>query len=272
MSTSLAATAAPARSDRLWPRLRALLGGAFTRSIAVLTFLAVWEVLPRSGAVDAVFLPPVSEVATTAWQMALSGTLATHLGASLLRVLAGFLLAVGVCIPAGLAIGASRRLAMLLDPVMEIFRNTAPLALLPVFTLILGIGETSKVAMVFYAASWPLLLSTITGVRTVDPLLIKAARSLGLRPVALFRKVVLPASVPTIFTGIRLASGMSILVLIAAEMVGARAGLGYLVNAAQFNFEIPQMYAGILLLSLLGVTINALLVSIERRLSAWNRV
>ncbi len=164
-------------------------------------------------------------------------------------------------------IGWDRRIAELLDPLLEIFRNTVPLALLPVFTLILGIGETS--AMVVYASTWPILLSTVSAVRTVDPLLVKAARSIGLCSVRLFAKVILPASVPTIFTGIRLAAAHSILVLIAAEMVGAKGGLGYFVNAAEFNFQIPEMYAGILTLALLGLVVNLALVRVESRLSAW---
>jgi len=150
-----------------------------------------------------------------------------------------------------------------------LFRNTAALALLPVFVLILGIGETSKVALVVYASAFPILLNTISGVRTVDPLLIKSARSLGLSPIRLFQKVVLPAAVPTIFTGLRMAAASSILVLIAAEMVGAKAGLGYLITASQLNFQIPNMYAGIVTIALVGVVFNGILVAIEGRLSGW---
>jgi NitT/TauT family transport system permease protein len=103
----------------------------------------------------------------------------------------------------------------------------------------------------------------------VDPLLIKSARSVGLSNPRLFQKVVLPAATPAIFTGIRLAGAVSILVLIAAEMVGAKAGLGYLINNTQVNFQIPEMYAGIVTVSALGVAFNYTLVRIERRLSRW---
>ena len=231
--------------------------------------LAAWEIVPRLGLVDPVFLPPFSTVVAAWWDLASSGALAAYGAASLSRAFSGLAIAILIAIPLGLLIGANRRLGEVLDPLIEVFRNTAPLALLPVFTLILGIGEVSKVTMVVYAAAWPILLSTVTGVRTVDPLLIKAARSMGLGPSALFRKVVLPASVPTIFTGIRLAAAISLLVLIAAEMVGARAGLGYMINAAQFNFQIPEMYAGIITLSALGLLLNVALRRIELRLSRW---
>jgi len=236
---------------------------------ACAVLLAAWEIVPRLGLVDPVFLPPFSIVVAAWWDLAQSGALAAHGVASLSRAFGGLAIAIVLAIPLGLLIGANRRLGEVLDPLIEVFRNTAPLALLPVFTLILGIGEVSKVTMVVYAASWPILLSTVTGVRTVDPLLIKAARSMGLGPAALFRKVVLPASVPTIFTGVRLAAAISLLVLIAAEMVGARAGLGYMINAAQFNFQIPEMYAGIVTLSAIGLLLNVALRRVESRLSRW---
>jgi NitT/TauT family transport system permease protein len=247
----------------------AWLANVTRRSLAILLFCLAWELLPRAGLVDRVFLPPFSDVVVAAQQLVLSGTLAEHATASILRSSSGLALAILTAVPAGLVIGSNRRIAEFIEPLLELFRNTAPLALLPVFTLILGIGETSKIAMVLYASTWPILLSTVNGVRTVDPLLVKAARSMGLGSVRLFAKVILPASVPTIFTGIRLAAAHSILVLIAAEMVGAKAGLGYFVNAAEFNFQIPEMYAGILSLALLGLLVNFALVRIEARLSMW---
>jgi NitT/TauT family transport system permease protein len=231
--------------------------------------LPCWELLPRTGLVDWVFLPPFSEIILAAQRLVLSGALAEHAAASILRSSSGLALAILIAVPTGLIIGSNRRIGEFIEPLLELFRNTAPLALLPVFTLILGIGETSKIAMVLYASARPILLSTINGVRTVDPLLVKAARSMGLGSVRLFAKVILPASVPTIFTGIRLAAAHSILVLIAAEMVGAKAGLGYFVSAAEFNFQIPEMYAGILTLALLGLLVNFALVRIEARLSMW---
>jgi NitT/TauT family transport system permease protein len=238
-------------------------------SVVVLLFLAVWETAPRLGLVDKVFLPPLSEVIIVFGKLATNGQLGEHVSASLSRALTGLAIAVVVAIPVGVAIGWYRPVADFLNPILELFRNTAALALLPVFVLILGIGETSKVALVIYASSFPILLNTISGVRTVDPLLIKSARSLGLPPVRLFQKVVLPAAVPTIFTGLRMAAASSILVLIAAEMVGAKAGLGYLITAAQLNFQIPDMYAGIVAIALVGVVFNGILVAIENRLSGW---
>jgi NitT/TauT family transport system permease protein len=238
-------------------------------SVAIVAFCALWEVLPRAGWVDATFLPPFSTVLGALFEMVRSGELAEHLFASAFRALAGFAIAVAIAVPLGLVIGWYRRVAEMLDPLLELFRNTAPLALLPVFVLVLGMGETSKVSMVVYSCLWPVMLNTVSGVRNVDPLLIRSALSMGLRPLQLFRKVVLPASVPAVFTGIRVAAAYSILVLIAAEMVGAKAGLGYLVNYSQFTFEIPKMYAGIVTLALLGLVFNHAVLLAERRLTAW---
>ena len=151
----------------------------------------------------------------------------------------------------------------------EHFAASDALALLPVFTLLLGIGELSKVSIVAFAAFFPVLLNTVAGVRTVDPLLVRAARTLGLSNLQLFVRVVLPSAVPTIFTGVRMAGTASILVLIAAEMVGAKAGLGYLIVNAQSSFQIPQMYAGILTVSIFGLVVNTALVRLERRFSGW---
>lgn len=254
---------APARARRWlrsvlsWPR----------RLAAIAVFLAIWELVPRAGLVDRVFLPPFSQVVAAWWGLAVSGQLATHVEASMARSLSGLLLAVVIAVPLGIAIGWYRLVAEVLEPLLELFRNTSALALLPVFVLLLGLGESSKIALVCFACCWPILLNTVGAVRGVDPLLVKAARSLGLSSPELFRKIVLPASVPALFTGIRLAAAYSILVLLAAELTGAKAGLGFQITSAQYNFQIPQMYAGIVTISLLGLVLNQLLVAAERRLS-----
>ncbi|MBA4025912.1 MAG: ABC transporter permease [Gordonia sp.] len=266
------ATAAPDKPKARKPVGRTILrtgNWVFRTTIVLALLLVFWEVAPRIGLVDKTFLPPFSDVVDALIKLAQSGQLSEHISASVGRALKGFTVAVVVAVPLGIVIGWYRPVAQLLNPVLELFRNTAALALLPVFVLILGIGETSKVALVIYACMFPILLNTISGVRTVDPLLIKSARSLGLSSFRLFQKVILPAALPTIFTGIRLSAAASILVLIAAEMVGARSGLGYLIMASQLNFQIPQMYAGILTIALVGLVFNFVLVIIERRFSRW---
>jgi len=248
-----------------------LAGRAGWKSLAVLLFLALWELGPTYLASPStrVFLPPLHEVIAAGVKLLETGQLQNHLQASLTRSVSGFSIAVVSAVVLGLLIAWYGWLSSFLNPLLELFRNTATLALLPVFTLLLGIGEESKITIVAYAAFFPVLLNTIAGVRTVDPLLIRAARSLGLNSFRLFQKVILPSAVPTIFTGIRMAGTSSILVLIAAEMVGAKAGLGYLIVNSQMSFLIPDMYAGILTVSILGLAVNVLLVALERHFSRW---
>jgi NitT/TauT family transport system permease protein len=238
-------------------------------TLAIALFLALWEIAPRAGLVDRTFLPPFSEVVRAWVALAQDGSLLDNTRASLSRAVLGFGLALAIAIPLGLVLGWYRPVANLLNPLLEVFRNTAALALLPVFVLILGIGETSKVAIVTYSCLWPVLLNTIAGVKGVDPLLVRSARSMGLSSPRLFQKVVLPGAVPTIFTGVRLAGAYSILVLLAAELVGAKAGLGYLITASQSSFRIPEMYAAIVTISLLGLVINQALLLLERRATRW---
>lgn len=243
----------------------------FKQTIVLILFFALWELAPRFGWVDAAFFPAFSEVVKSWWNMFISGELLAHFQASIVRSIAGFGLAIAIAIPLGLLIGWYPIARDLLNPILELFRNTAALALLPVFMLLLGIGETSKIAIVLFACTWPILLNTIAAVRNVDPLLIKSARSMNISSVKLFYKVILPASIPTMFTGIRMAGTGAILVLIAAEMVGAKEGLGYLITYSQYNFMIPEMYAGILTISILGLIINYTLLALERRLSRWKQ-
>jgi NitT/TauT family transport system permease protein len=252
--------------------LRALTGrfwSVFRRSIAIAAFLVFWELAPRLGLAEPAFLPPLSEVLRTGVELVRNGQLFNHIEASLSRSLLGFGLAIVYAVPLGLAIGWYRPFSSVVSPLLEAFRNTAALALLPVFILLLGIGEASKIALVVYSCSFPILLNTIAGVKSVDPLLIKSARTMGLSPFKLFHKVILPAAVPTVFVGVRLAGAYSLLVLVAAEMIGAKAGLGYLIIYAQYNFQIPNMYVGILSLTVIGLLFNQVLQLIEKHFTRW---
>lgn len=260
---------ASSRSRNLLHALPRLAGRTATRSLLILVLLAVWEIAPRNDWVNPIFLPPLSDVLDAAWRLTTDGTLGHHVGASLTRSVVGFGIAVVAGVTLGLLIGWYRFLADLLTPVLEILRNTAALALLPVVTLLLGIGETAKISLVVYAALFPILLNTLTGVRTVDPLLIRSARSLNLPPHQIFIKVVLPSAVPSIFTGLRMGAAASILVLVAAEMIGAKSGLGYLIQASQLNFQIANMYVGIIAIAALGLLANYGLLAVQRRLSGW---
>lgn len=137
------------------------------------------------------------------------------------------------------------------------------------FILFFGIGELSKVAIIFWASVWPILISTIAGVKSIDPVLLRSARSMGAEGLTLFRKVILPAAAPSVFTGVRLGAAYAFMVLVAAEMIGANAGLGFLVLYSQEVFRIPDMYAAMVSLAVLGLLLNRLLVVLERSATAW---
>lgn len=239
-------------------------------SSAIIIFLVLWEIVARLQIVSTpTFFPPMTKIFEALFTEAASGALWTNTAISLQRAFVGFILGLAVAIPLGLAIGWFKPFGTFINPLLQVFRNMPVLALLPVFVMFFGIGEVSKIAVILWGVLWYTLLNTIAGVRSVDPQLIKAARSMGTKPLRLFASVVLPASLPFIFTGVRLSATVSILILIAAEMMGANSGLGYALSFYQANFLIPQMYAYIIVMAVLGTTLNFVLEAIERRSFRW---
>ncbi len=174
-----------------------------------------------------------------------------------------------VAIPLGFLMGRYSTFEKVSDLLVQTLRNTSQFALLPVFILLLGIGEASKIAITFYSSIFFLLINTISGVKSVDPLLLKAARSMGTSDLDLFRKVILPASIPHIVAGARLAVKSSIFAVIGAEMLAAKSGLGYLIQNSQLMMETADMYAGILTMTFIGLIVNYLLVWFERWATSW---
>ncbi len=237
--------------------------------LAITIFLLFWEITARLGVINPTFLPPFSKVAVAFWNLTVSGTLVMHLFVSLQRAVLGFAAGLIISIPLGLLIGWYQGFERFIDPLLQTFRQTSALSLFPVFILLFGIGETSKVAIIFWGVQWPILLNTISGVKSVEPLLIKSARSMGASSLTLFRKVIIPGAFPSIFTGIRLSATYSILILIAAEMIGSNAGLGFLLYTSETTFQIPEMYAAIVTMSLLGLVINYLLMGVNTRITRW---
>lgn len=235
----------------------------------VITFLVIWQASAKLGWVNASVFPPLDEIFAALWKALASGAIVDDIAISLQRSGIAFMAAVGLGIPLGLFMGQVRAVEQALDPLLQFFRQTSALALYPVFILLLGLGETSKVFVIFWATLFPILLSTIGGVKEVDKKLIEMARTYGAGSLQIFRRVVLPASVPAIFVGLRLSATTALLLLIAAEMIGANKGLGFQVMNAQYNFQIPLMFAAILLLALFGLAANAALVHLQRRLCRW---
>ncbi|WP_211090158.1 ABC transporter permease [Pseudothauera nasutitermitis] len=237
-------------------------------SVAVL-ILGAWEIAPRAGLADPTFLPPFSSVVDALWNWIASGEIVRHVSISLQRTALGLGLSILIGVPLGILIGTSHLFAGAFDGPLQASRQVSAIALFPVFILFFGIGELSKVMIIFWASVWPILLNATAGVTDVDPVLIRSARSMGARGLVLFRKVTLPAATPAIFTGIRTGAAYAFMVLVAAEMIGANAGLGFLVLHSQEVFRIPQMYAAIVALAIFGLVLNKLLLVLEHNLTSW---
>lgn len=232
-------------------------------------FLLLWQAGSMAGWINATVFPPLHLILAALWDGLASGALIDDIGISLQRSGLAFAAAVGLGIPLGLFMGQIRAVERALDPILQFFRQTSALALYPVFIMLLGLGEASKVFVIFWATLFPILLATIGGVKEVDRKLIEMARTYGATRRTVFLRVVLPASVPSIFVGLRLSATTALLLLIAAEMIGANRGLGFQVMNAQYNFQIPLMFAAIFLLALLGLAANFTLVTLQRRLCRW---
>jgi ABC-type nitrate/sulfonate/bicarbonate transport system permease component len=251
------------------PRRRALA----LRLSAVALFLALWSLV--SGAVvvlklfNPIFLPGPWLVLGNVLDMAVRGQLWVHLASTLERVAVGFGTGAALGVGLGLAAGHLRPIRAVVEPLVELLRPIPPLAVLPMFIVWVGIGETSKIGFITYATFFPIFLTTVTGVRQIDPLLLRAAQSLGARGLGLFTRVILPAALPDILTGLRLGVALAFFVIVISEFIGAEHGLGYLINDGRNFFLVPQMLGAAIVLGLLGYAGNGLVRLLERRLTRW---
>ena len=239
-------------------------------AIPFAAFFLVWQALPLLGGLFESYIVPPTSVARVLWEMACSGELFNHLAVSFQRAALGFLLSVVIAIPLGFVMGGwFRGIENAISPILGFFGKLNPFSLFPLFVMLLGIGEISKTSIVAWVCLWPLLFRTISGVKDIDPSLIRAARAMGCGPLRLFVKVVVPGAIPEIFSGLEMACSTSFFILIAAEMIGASRGLGWLVWNAQMNFLIPKLFAATVTISALGLGINWGLKQVERRLLHW---
>lgn len=242
----------------------------FIDNISIITFLVLWEIAPRVNLVPETFISPLSVVLSTLWDLLATGVLLKHVWISLFRAVCGLILATLIGIPLGFLLGGWFRLfERVMTPVLRLLAEINPFSLFPVFIVLFGIGEISKITMIFWVCLWPILLNTLTGIQNVDGLLIKSARSLGVSGRQLFFKVILPAASPNIFHGVRTSCGVAFFMLIAAEMIGASSGLGWLVLNAQINYQIPKLFAATIMISALGLLLNYLFGILEEKLLSW---
>ncbi len=239
------------------------------RWLSPLLLLVLWEVGARTGVIPARVLAAPSTVAATAAHLIASGELIRNLLVSLGRVAAGFSLALFTGIALALAAGLSRWGETLLDPPIQMLRTLPLLALVPLFIVWFGIGETPKVALIALGATFPVYLNLFNAIRAVDSKVVEAARSFGLGGLDLIRDVILPGAAPGLLLGVRYALTVSWLFLVVAEQINAQAGLGYLINNARDFLRTDVIVLCLLIYALLGLSSDAVVRALERRALAW---
>ena len=239
--------------------------------VSIILILGFWELLCRSGLVSALYLPSPSSIVVTGIEMTVSGEILANAKASLVRIAAGFILGSVAGILIGLATGFSRLAEAVGNPIIHALYPVPKIALLPLIILWLGIGELSKITIISLGVFFPVVINTYSGVKNVDPLLVKVAVSFRTGRVNLIRKVILPAALPVIFAGLKLAAGTSLLLLVAAEMIAAKEGLGAMILHYGDLMLTTKLMVGVLTLSFLGVLFNHGLNWIEKKLIPWRQ-
>ena len=233
---------------------------------SVLIGLAIWTAVTWGGLAG---LPGPVEVAARAVTLLRSGQLESDMLASLARVLAGFTIGVALSIPIGFLMGWYGVARGLLEPYVQFFRMIPPLAVIPLAIVTMGIGETPKVFVIFLGAFLSSVVAVYGGVIGVDRKLISAARVLGAKDFTIFRRVVVPASLPFIMVGMRIGLGSAWATVVAAELIAAQSGLGFRMQQAQLYYELPTIFVALIAIGLLGLAMDRIILLFERRLTAW---
>lgn len=242
----------------------------YRKLMSPLLLLMIWELITRQGWIPAWFLPVPTEVFQTLLDMVISGELLHHAAISLGRAISGYAIAALVGVGLGLLIAWSRIVEDFFDPLIELIRPLSTFALIPIFFLWFGIGNTSKIMIIFKSCFFPIVLNTIAGIKGVDKKLIMAARSLGADGRQMWTRVLLPSAMPMIITGMRISTAIAMMALVGVEMLSSDSGLGFLVIDAQRTFDTERVFAGIVVLALLGFSLDRLARKIQARILSWH--
>jgi ABC-type nitrate/sulfonate/bicarbonate transport system permease component len=240
------------------------------RLYSVLLVLAVWEWVARDGFVNPFLLPAASDVIVNLWRLITEGQLLFHAFESLIRVSGGLVLAVLVGIPLGLVKARSRLADATLDPILAFWFPVPKVGLIPLAMLFFGLGHGSKIALVFVDALLPLVIATYHGALRTDDRLVWSARTMGDSELQILWHVVLPAALPQIFTGFRLAVTVSLLVVFLAEMVASSSGLGHVMIYALRTLETKDVFSALVAMSLMAFIGDWIVLALRRRLLAWH--
>jgi ABC-type nitrate/sulfonate/bicarbonate transport system permease component len=244
--------------------------GRWLGIVLILIILGAWQYVSAHGIVSELSFPRVSVIFVTWYRITISGELLGELVPSLWRMFVGYFIGIGIGVVVGLLMGYFRLAYNLLEPLTEFLRPIPSPAYLPIVILFLGIDDEMKIFMIGFAALFPVLLNTYSGVRSIDPIQLQTARTFGVTGGRLLWQIVLPAASPYIFTGMRVSLAVALIVMVVSEMVAASSGIGYFILSAERGFQIDEMFAGVLTLAVLGYVLNRLFLLIEARLLAWH--
>lgn len=231
--------------------------------------LLLWELGGRAETEYRLFLPSIIEVMGAGVQLLFSGDVARHFLVTLERFLTGYLIAAALGASLGVALGYFRLLHDLLGTVVELLRPMPSVAIIPVAILMLGIGDAMIVAVTVYASVWPILINTVDGVRHIEAALVDTGRTFGLNRRRILWQIILPAASPYIVTGLRIALSIALILVTTAEMVAGSNGLGFFILDQERSMNSSNMYAGVLIVAVLGYALNRLFVAIEARVMRW---
>jgi ABC-type nitrate/sulfonate/bicarbonate transport system permease component len=235
----------------------------------VVALLVSWQEASLHHVLDPVFIPPVTDIVHAGLDTWRDGTLRDALIGTILRFLQSYAWAVLLGVSLGVLMGYWRALYALLEPTIELLRPLPPPAVVPIAILLLGVEDTMKIVVTVFASFFPVVINTIQGIRGVDPILIDTARTFGYGRLAIVRRIVLPAAMPSIFAGMRISLAIALILTVLSEMVAGSGGVGYFILDAERAFRIPEMYAGVLSLMILGYVLNWIFVVVERYALHW---
>lgn len=254
--------------------MRRLLDGiGWTRSATLLVaiLLGAWEAAVRSGAIAGLLAPPPSAIVAELAALVSTGAIFRHLGVTLLRLAGGLALGSTLGIALGLTMGWSPRVRQTVDPLVAALHPIPKIALFPLLIVWLGVGEQSKIVAIAIAAFFPTVINTMSGVRGMNPVHLDLARVFGATTGQLFRRVLLPGSLPMVLSGVRIAANVAFLSTIAVEMVTAQTGLGALVWQSWQLFRIQQLFATIVVIAIIGICLGSLIRGLAARVAPWLR-
>jgi ABC-type nitrate/sulfonate/bicarbonate transport system permease component len=239
--------------------------------LSVVIVIAIWEIVVRWRGIAPIFLPAPSSIAYYLWQMIADGTMEFNLGVTLLRIFVGFLLAAVTGIALGLLMGMSRIVYRVADVWIAALYPLPKISLIPLLIIWLGSGEAYRIVISAVTAFFPIVMSTYSGIRQADRGLIKAAKDLGANTRQIQFKVVIPAAMPSILSGLQLGMGVTIILIVAAEMIGgsSQSGMGYLLISAGQVLETEKVFATLVVLALMGAVIIKLQQWIDRKIAPW---